>query len=70
MRYVAAYILATLGGKSSPTENDIEKILSSVGIELDAERVKIVTTELNGKSIDELITQGITIFVYVNNTEF
>ncbi|CAG5077815.1 Similar to RpLP2: 60S acidic ribosomal protein P2 (Drosophila melanogaster) [Cotesia congregata] len=29
MRYVAAYLLAVIGGKASPTQNDIEKILSS-----------------------------------------
>lgn len=58
MRYVAAYVLAVLGGKTSPTQNDIEKILSSVGIETDSEKLKKVISELNGKSIDELITKG------------
>ncbi|EZA58716.1 hypothetical protein DMN91_008820 [Ooceraea biroi] len=58
MRYVAAYLLAVLGGKASPSQNDIEKILSSVGIETDAEKLKKVISELNGKSIDELIAQG------------
>ncbi|XP_026466442.1 60S acidic ribosomal protein P2 [Ctenocephalides felis] len=58
MRYVAAYLLAVLGGKAAPTSGDIEKILSSVGIEADAERLKKVISELNGKSIDELIEQG------------
>ncbi|XP_029041014.1 ribosomal protein LP2 [Osmia lignaria lignaria] len=58
MRYVAAYLLAVLGGKPSATQNDIEKILSSVGIEADAEKLKKVISELNGKSIDELIAQG------------
>ncbi|KAH0951840.1 hypothetical protein HN011_000016 [Eciton burchellii] len=58
MRYVAAYLLAVLGGKASPSQNDIEKILSSVGIETDAEKLKKVISELNGKSIDEVIAQG------------
>ncbi|XP_033341753.2 ribosomal protein LP2 [Megalopta genalis] len=58
MRYVAAYLLAALGGKASPNQNDIEKILSSVGIEFDPEKLKLVISELNGKSIDELIAQG------------
>ncbi|XP_076636608.1 ribosomal protein LP2 [Colletes latitarsis] len=60
MRYVAAYLLAALGGKTLPSQNDIEKILSSVGIETDAEKLKIVISELNGKSIDELILLGRT----------
>lgn len=59
MRYVAAYVLAVLGGKASPSQNDIEKILSSVGIETDSEKLKKVISELNGKSIDELIAKGI-----------
>lgn len=58
MRYVAAYLLAVLGGKTSPSQNDIEKILSSVGIETDADKLKKVIGELNGKSIDELISKG------------
>ena len=51
-------MLAVLGGKASPSQNDIEKILSSVGIETDAEKLKKVISELNGKSIDELIAKG------------
>lgn len=58
MRYVAAYLLAVLGGKASPASGDIEKILSSVGIEADQEKLKKVIGELNGKSVDELIAQG------------
>ncbi|KZC12770.1 Beta-1,4-mannosyltransferase egh [Dufourea novaeangliae] len=54
----AAYLLATLGGKTSPSQNDIEKILSSVGIESDGEKLRKVISQLNGKSIDELIAQG------------
>ncbi|XP_066596809.1 large ribosomal subunit protein P2 isoform X1 [Prorops nasuta] len=58
MRYVAAYLLAVLGGKTTPSQNEIEKILSSVGIEADAEKLKKVISELNGKSIDDVIAQG------------
>ncbi|KPI95990.1 PREDICTED: 60S acidic ribosomal protein P2 [Papilio xuthus] len=58
MRYVAAYLLAVLGGKASPAAADVEKILSSVGIEADSEKLKKVISELNGKSVDELVAQG------------
>lgn len=58
MRYVAAYLLAVLGGKEAPSSADIEKILSSVGIEADGERLKKVVGDLAGKSIDELIEEG------------
>lgn len=58
MRYVAAYLLAVLGGNESPKNADLEKILSSVGIEVDAARVTKIIGELKGKSIEELIAQG------------
>lgn len=58
MRYVAAYLLCALGGKDAPSAGDIEKILSSVGIEADGEKLKKVIGELKGKSIEELIAQG------------
>lgn len=58
MRYVAAYLLAVLGGKAAPAASDVEKILSSVGIEADAEKLKKVISELSGKSVEELIEQG------------
>ena len=64
MRYVAAYLLASLGGKTAPSQTDIEKILSSVGIETDAEKLKKVISELNGKSIEELIAQGRNLFTF------
>jgi len=58
MRYVAAYLLAALGGKDNPNSADIEKILSSVGIEAEGEKLKKVINELNGKNIEELIAAG------------
>lgn len=42
MRYVAAYLLAVLGGNSSPSAKDIKNILGSVGIEADDERLNKV----------------------------
>ena len=57
MRYVAAYLLGTLSGKE-PTSADIEKILGSVGIEVDDEKLKKVFSELKGKNVEELIAEG------------
>lgn len=42
MRYVAAYLLAVLGGNASPSASDIKAILGSVGIEADDERLNKV----------------------------
>uniref|UniRef100_A0A8C7SNT6 Large ribosomal subunit protein P2 n=1 Tax=Oncorhynchus mykiss TaxID=8022 RepID=A0A8C7SNT6_ONCMY len=39
MRYVAAYLLAVLGGNTSPSSKDIKTILGSVGIEAEAQRL-------------------------------
>ncbi|KFP02581.1 60S acidic ribosomal protein P2 [Calypte anna] len=59
MRYVAAYLLAVLGGNESPSSKDLKKILDSVGIETDDERMnKVVISELNGKNIEDVIAQG------------
>lgn len=58
MRYVSAYLLAVLGNKTDPSTSDIEKILSSVGIETDKEKLQKVVAELKGKNVDELIAEG------------
>ena len=42
MRYVAAYLLAVQGGNKSPSAADIKAILSSVGIDADAEKLNKV----------------------------
>jgi len=58
MRYIAAYILIQLGGKSSPGADDIKKVLSAGGVDCDNERLSKLLSELEGKSIDELIVAG------------
>lgn len=45
MRYVAAYLLAVLGGNASPSAKDIKAILSSVGIEAEDERLNKVCSQ-------------------------
>lgn len=57
MRYVAAYLLANLSGKE-PSATEIEKILSSVGIEADSSKLQKVLDELKGKNVQELINNG------------
>ena len=54
MRYVAAYLLAVLGGKSSPSASDIKSILESVGVSFDDEKAKTVCGKLEGKDINEV----------------
>merc|ERR1712083_516920 len=59
MRYVAAALLAALGG-GEPSAANIKSILSSVGIEADGAKVDKVVAELAGKNIEELIAEGTT----------
>lgn len=58
MRYVAAYLLTVLGGKDNPAAADIEKILSSVGIEASPEKLSKVINELKQKNIEDVIAKG------------
>uniref|UniRef100_A0A8C5JZB9 Large ribosomal subunit protein P2 n=1 Tax=Jaculus jaculus TaxID=51337 RepID=A0A8C5JZB9_JACJA len=59
MRYVSSYLLAALGGTSSPSTKDIKEILDSEGIEADDDRLNKVISEPNGKNIEDVIAQGI-----------
>lgn len=58
MRYLAAYLLATLGGNKDPSLDDLTSILSSVGIEVDNERANKVIGELKGKDVAQLVAEG------------
>jgi large subunit ribosomal protein LP2 len=54
MRHIAAYLLLQIGGKAEPTAADIKKLLSTVGIEADEDRLKTLISELQGKSINDV----------------
>jgi large subunit ribosomal protein LP2 len=58
VKYLAAYLLLNAGGNSSPSAADIKTLLSSVGIEVEDDRVEALLKELDGKDISELIAQG------------
>uniref|UniRef100_A0A8K9X2X4 Large ribosomal subunit protein P2 n=1 Tax=Oncorhynchus mykiss TaxID=8022 RepID=A0A8K9X2X4_ONCMY len=69
MRYVSAYLLAVLGGNTSPSSKDIKTILGSVGIEAEDELTgdnknlnlsPQVVNELNGKDINEVMNSGLS----------
>lgn len=55
MKYVAAYLLAQLGGNDAPSAATIQTILSSVGIESDSSRVSALLAEVSGKSVSEVL---------------
>jgi len=54
MKYVAAYCLAVLSGNNSPSADDVKKILSSVGVEVDADKLSGLVNSLKGKNIHEV----------------
>jgi large subunit ribosomal protein LP2 len=54
MKYLAAYCLSALSGNGSPSAEDLKKILTSVGVEVDAEKVSTVVNALKGKELHEV----------------
>ncbi|KAJ9137964.1 hypothetical protein NKR23_g8904 [Pleurostoma richardsiae] len=58
MKHLAAYLLLGLGGNASPSAADIKSVLESVGIEADNDRLEKLISELEGKDINELISEG------------
>ena len=51
-------MLAVLGGNSSPKEEDVTKILESVGVEVENETLSKLMKELEGKDVFEVMTAG------------
>jgi large subunit ribosomal protein LP2 len=58
MKVIAAYILAVLGGNEAPDASAISKILESVGIDADKERVDKFLGEVAGKNVWDVIAEG------------
>ncbi|KAL6847894.1 hypothetical protein ACP4OV_022022 [Aristida adscensionis] len=58
MKFIAAYLLAVLSGKPSPSADDLTAILESVGCEVDNEKMELLLSQLSGKDITELIAAG------------
>lgn len=52
MKHLAAYLLLTVGGNTSPSAADVKAVLESVGIEADNERLTQLISELEGKDIN------------------
>ncbi|KAG0072634.1 60S acidic ribosomal protein P2 [Linnemannia elongata] len=58
MKYLAAYLLLTIGGNAAPSAKDITALLATVGIEAESERIESLIAQLAGKDINELIAEG------------
>uniref|UniRef100_A0A8R1E217 Large ribosomal subunit protein P2 n=1 Tax=Caenorhabditis japonica TaxID=281687 RepID=A0A8R1E217_CAEJA len=58
MKYLGAYLLATLGGNASPSAQDVLKVLEAGGLDCDMENANSVVSALSGKTISEVIAEG------------
>ena len=58
MKYIAAYLLAKLGGDENPSASKIKSILESVGAQCDDSTVDALLKKLEGKDIQALISEG------------
>ncbi|KAK1562628.1 hypothetical protein Q3G72_015005 [Acer saccharum] len=58
MKVAAAYLLAVLGGNTSPSATDIKGIFGSVGAECEDDRIELLLSQVSGKDITELIVSG------------
>merc|ERR1712190_19016 len=58
MKYCAAYLMAVLAGNASPTAADLQKILESVESEYDESVASKLCSELEGKTVHEVIAAG------------
>jgi large subunit ribosomal protein LP2 len=54
MKHLAAYLLLGLGGNTNPSAKEVKKVLASVGIEADEDRLDKLIEELQGKDINEV----------------
>ena len=59
MKYIAAYILLSLGGKKDVSEKDLADFFKAIGAESDPAQAKSVVDSLKGKNLNELATKGL-----------
>ncbi|KAK8561967.1 hypothetical protein V6N13_148897 [Hibiscus sabdariffa] len=58
MKEIAVYLLAVLGGNATPSAQDLNHILSSVGAEVDDGKIELLLSQVKGKDLTELIAVG------------
>merc|ERR1712127_381055 len=64
MKYVAAYLLAAQSGVA-PSKDTVSKILEAVGAEIEAAKLDKVFSELDGKSVEDVIAEGMSLLASV-----
>merc|ERR1712118_616537 len=64
MKYVAAYLLAAQSG-SAPSKDQVTKILESIGADIEADKLDKVFSELDGKNVEDVISEGMGLLASV-----
>jgi len=57
MKYITAYLLCALAGKK-PKEEDLTKILNSIDIKIDKDKMKSLLKQVENKTIFDIIKEG------------
>ncbi|KAJ9175385.1 hypothetical protein P3X46_013947 [Hevea brasiliensis] len=58
MKFVATYLLAVLGGNTSPSAEDLKEILASIGADANDDKIELLLSQVKGKDPRELIAAG------------
>merc|ERR1712060_976343 len=58
MKYLGAYLMSVIGGKDSPTSDDIKAILDAGGIAYEQDMIDMVIERMAGKTVHEMISEG------------
>jgi ribosomal protein L12E/L44/L45/RPP1/RPP2 len=58
MKEMAVYLMLVLGGNSTPSADDVTAAMSAVGLEADSEQLSKLIGDLDGKDLNEVITEG------------
>ncbi|KAK3847592.1 MAG: hypothetical protein J3R72DRAFT_431721 [Linnemannia gamsii] len=66
MKYLAAYLLLTIGGNTAPAAKDITALLATVGIEAESERIETLIAQLAGKDINEVKKKKTSTYIHLS----
>eukprot|EP01034_Spumella_vulgaris_P033541 gene33541-41391_t len=58
MRHLAAYTLLVVGGNAAPTVEQVTALITSIGGEVDEEKLTQLFADLEGKDLAELLALG------------
>merc|ERR1711881_593529 len=64
MKYVAAYMLAALNS-DSPSKASVQKVLESIGADINDEQFDKVFSELDGKVVADVVAEGMGLLASV-----